>query len=182
MLLHSGAVARLRACAIAVYWTQKQSASDIVIHWHWTHGEYQYREYESYNRLRVVWSRCLLYFSLKLGCPVTSHFFTVLMLNQAHLSSKAHFLQQSSVNIFSINEYFRFMRVSVHDIFKAKTIFVCHDWQRQHFIFLILRTREHVYHNKIKIESFRGNSVQAGLSEVATDRTRPFSTKIDLAY
>ena len=100
------------------------------------------REYQSYNRLRVVWSRCLLYFSLKLGCPVTSHFFTVLMLNQAHLSSKAHFLQQSSVNIFSINEYFRFMRVSVHDIFKAKTIFVCHDWQRQHFIFLILRTRE----------------------------------------
>ena len=33
--------------------------------------------------------------------------------------------------------------------------------------------RTHVYHNKIKIELFRGNSVQASFSKVATDGTRP---------
>ena len=29
-----------------------------------------------------------------------------------------------------------------HNIFGAKTTFMCHDWQRQHFMLLILRTRE----------------------------------------
>ena len=59
----------------------------------------------------------------------------------------------SSVNIFnqqifSINGYFQLTNVSdscgyqFHDIFRAKTTGVYHDWQRQHFMFLILRTRE----------------------------------------
>ena len=42
-----------------------------------------------------------------------------------------------------------------------------------HFPNLEDKGRTHVYHNKIKIEFLRGNSVQADLSEVATDGTQP---------
>ena len=51
------------------------------------------------------------------------------------------------------------------------------------FLLLILRIREgrtHVLHNEIRIEPFRGNSVQACLSEVAADRDRSKSRHVQL--
>ena len=60
--------------------------------------------------------------------------------------------------MFSINEYFRLMWVSIHDMFRAKTTFECHDWHRRHSIFLILRTREgHIYHDNLWLSPAEGH-------------------------
>ena len=54
------------------------------------------------------------------------------------------------MNAFS-KRTFRFMWVSIHDISGTKTTFINHDWQRQDFVFLILRTREGLMSTKTKL-------------------------------
>ena len=53
---------------------------------------------------------------------------------------------------------------------------LCHDWLVKttfHVPNFEDKGRIHAYHNEIKVDFLRGNSTQAGLSEVATDGTRP---------
>ena len=70
-----------------------------------------------------------------------------------------------------LNEYFRFMWVSVYNIFQNKDDFCEPCLEKTTFHIPNLRTGEgHAFHNKIRIEPFRGNSSQAHLSEVAVNR------------
>ena len=72
------------------------------------------------------------------------------------------------------NKYFRFMWVSISRHVQNKDD-CCEPWLAKttfHNPNFEDKGRTHVCHNKIKIEFFRGNSVQVCLSEVATDINR----------
>ena len=75
---------------------------------------------------------------------------------------------------YVVNKYFRFMWVSISRHVQNKDDF-CEPWLAKttfHIPNFEDKGRTHVCHNEIKIEFFRGNSVQVCLSEVATDINR----------
>ena len=92
----------------------------------------------------------------------------------------------SSLHCYKLSILFQaqyFLFVSSQHILSKDDFLLVMNGKDNIFLLLILRIREgrtHVLHNEIRIEPFRGNSVQACLSEVAADRDRSKSRHVQL--